>query len=198
MSANILLLEDNAVLAYGLVYSLEKAGYKAFHAETIASAEVMLRENDIELILLDVMLPDGNGYDFCARLRETDSVPIIFLTACDDDVNVVSGFELGADDYITKPFRVQELLLRIRAVLRRCGTARDYSGLTKIEARLLEILRENSGRTISRNHILEQLWDSKGEFVDNNTLSVHIRRLRSKIGAEHITTIRGMGYKWTD
>lgn len=200
MGTRILLVEDNVSLAYGLIYALKNEGYEMLHAETLESADALFDEGEVSLVLLDVMLPDGNGYDFCVRVKAKSRVPVIFLTACDDEVNVVAGFNLGADDYVTKPFRVQELSLRIKAVLRRCAslTIENQPGLTAIENRLLTVLKSNQGLTLTRNQILDALWDNKGEFVDDNTLSVHIKRLRDKIGSEHITTVRGVGYKWTD
>lgn len=200
MSTQILLVEDNFSLAYGLIYSLKHEGYEVIHAESIANARESLSRGGISLILLDVMLPDGNGYDFCAEVRRSSQIPVIFLTACDEEVNIVVGFDTGADDYITKPFRIQELLSRIKAVLRRCQfpVAEEFRGLTMIENRLVNILRANAGMTLTRNQILDALWDNRGEFVDDNTLSVHIKRLRDKIGGEHIITIRGVGYRWAD
>lgn len=200
MAAKILLVEDNYSLAYGLIYSLKHEGYDVVHAETISDAGIYFSKGGFSLILLDVMLPDGNGYDFCTDVRKTSQVPIIFLTACDDEVNIIAGFDTGADDYITKPFRIQVLLSRIKAVMRRCSTqsAEEYPDLTLIESRLVNILKSNSGITLTRGRILEALWDNRGEFVDDNTLSVHIKRLRNKIGSEHIITVRGVGYRWMD
>ena len=158
------------------------------------------------MLLLDVMLPDGNGYDFCRKLRSTSDMPVIFLTACDEETNIMMGLDIGGDDYITKPFKVGELLSRIKAVLRRSCSASDDSrfsiaeqyDLTFIETKLLMLLRNNRGQIVERNQILDLLWDNKGEFVDDNTLSVHISRLREKIGSSHIITVRGVGYKWAD
>ncbi len=199
----ILLVEDDESLAYGLKYSLEKEGYTVTHADSAVNAMKLFSEK-ISLVLLDIMLPDGSGYDVCRYIREKSTVPVIFLTACDSEVNVVTGLDLGADDYISKPFRLGELLSRIRAVLRRydnipaADIADEFEGLTLIETKLLAMLRENRGMTLTRMQLLDRLWDNKGEFVDDNTLSVHISRLREKVGSERIVTVRGVGYRWAD
>lgn len=201
MTPVILLVEDDEALAYGLKYSLEKAELSVIHADTAAAAMEKFGTG-IDLVLLDIMLPDGNGYDLCREMRQKADIPIIFLTACDSEANTVTGLDLGADDYICKPFRLGELTSRIRAVLRRYEKAPvtevGYEGLTLIETKLLSMLRENRGQILTRMQILNKLWDNKGEFVDDNTLSVHISRLREKVGAEHIITVRGVGYKWAD
>lgn len=221
---NILLVEDDEALAYGLKYSLEKEGFTVTLADSRAAAERLFDEN-IGLALLDIMLPDGSGYDICRKFRKVRDLPVIFLTACDSEVNVITGLDMGADDYICKPFRIGELLSRINAVLRRYPKVngenfpnknypgenypQEYyplenfpvdnpAGLTAIESRLLYFLRANKGQTLTRLQILNKLWDNKGEFVDDNTLSVHISRLREKVGAERIVTVRGVGYRWEE
>lgn len=182
-------------------------------------------ENSYDLILLDVMLPDGSGYGFLQELRKTDEdTPVIFLTACDEEVNIVMGLDIGADDYITKPFRVRELISRINAVLRRRGKkenkkilkfknlaihtleARVFKNneeisLTAAEYKLLLILVQNKNIVLSRAKILEKLWDVSYDFINDNTLSVYIKRLREKIEddsshPEYIVTVRGLGYKF--
>lgn len=223
----ILLLEDDADLIDGLTYSLQREGYAVDVAQTIKTAYACLQEKTYSLLLLDVTLPDGNGMDVCRFVRERDKqVPIIFLTAMDEEVNVIRGLDGGADDYITKPFKLGELCSRIRALLRRSGrdetdcANRLISGsltidllggsaslndrpleLTAGEYRLLCLLVRNAEQTVLRNTILDALWDSGGSFVDDNTLSVYIRRLREKIEAdpsnpEHLLTVRGFGYRW--
>lgn len=209
---NILLAEDDEALAYGLKYSLEKEGFAVTLADSKAAAERLFGSNT-GLALLDIMLPDGSGYDICRNIRSIRDVPVIFLTACDSEVNVITGLDMGADDYICKPFRIGELLSRINAVLRRYERygekengsnfleqfpEEDAVGLTAIESRLLRFLRANKGQTLTRLQILNRLWDNKGEFVDDNTLSVHISRLREKVGAEKIVTVRGVGYRWEE
>lgn len=219
---NIFLLEDDEAIGIGLTYSLENEGYSVTLAKTVSEGIKTISENDFSLYILDLTLPDGNGYDVCKKIKEKGDLPVIFLTAYDDEVNVVMGFDLGADDYITKPFRVKELLLRIKSVLRRynkdfsdgilkfrdlsvnTNEAKVYKGdneviLTAMEYRLLLILLNNRGNVLSRNRLLENIWDVDGDFVEDNTLTVYIKRLRDKIeedpaNPEYIKTVRGLGY----
>ena len=206
--SKLLLLEDDLSLIDGLTYSLNKAGYQVDVARTVGEALERLRKPDcFALLLLDVTLPDGTGFSVCEQVRERGStVPIIFLTASDEEVNVIRGLDSGGDDYITKPFKLGELLSRIRALLRRAGisTAQPanqmqcgdltidlLSGraamcghpleLTQAEFRLLCLLVRNAGRVVTREVILNDLWDNAGDFVDDNTLSVYVRRLREKV-----------------
>lgn len=221
----ILMIEDDSTIAFGVKYALEQEGIKIDISKDLESGRFNVNENNYDLILLDVMLPDGNGYDFCKEIRKINNTPIIFLTACDDEVNVVMGLDLGGDDYITKPFRVRELISRIKAVMRRNKgedkskkvlkygdlsihtlEARVFKGseevfLTSVEYKLLLILIQNENIVLSRNQILEKLWDITYDFINDNTLTVYIKRLREKIeddstNPKHIITIRGMGYKW--
>lgn len=222
---NILLVEDDAPLAMGIEYALKKYGFLVLIAKNINEAHTFFNIN-VDLILLDVTLPDGNGYDFCKEIRLTSDIPIIFMTALDDEPNVVFGLDIGADDYITKPVRTSELISRINALMRRQKrnsgdniaylTSRNIvveplkckvsvNGeevyLTAVEYKLLLVLLENKGKLLSRNVIIEKLWDIDGNFVDYNTLNVYIRRLREKIepgDEKHIETIRGMGYIWKE
>jgi len=224
--SSILLVEDDSTLAMGMEYSLKSEGFNIDVANNIQAARKIYSCGKYDLLLLDVMLPDGSGYDFCREVREKSDVPIVFLTSCDDEVNVVLGLDMGGDDYITKPFRLKELISRIRAVLRRNGKQNTDSGevivsgeiqvytlqgkvkknnediiLTALEYRLLLIFIKHPGQVLSRNFILEQLWDIDGDFVDDNTLSVYIKRLRGKIEKDpvnpvYIVTSRGLGYKW--
>ncbi len=227
MEQTILLLEDDADLIDGLTYSLQREGYAVDVAQTVGAAYDCLKEKSYSLLLLDVTLPDGNGMDVCRHVRERDKrVPIIFLTAMDEEVNVIRGLDGGADDYITKPFKLGELCSRIRALLRRSGISGEDSAnrltsgplsidllggsaslqdrpleLTVGEYRLLCLLVRNAGQTVLRNTILDALWDGNGSFVDDNTLSVYIRRLREKIEdnpshPKYLLTVRGFGYKW--
>ena len=219
---NIFLLEDDEAIGIGLTYSLENEGYSVTLAKTVSEGIKTISENDFSLYILDLTLPDGNGYNVCKKIKEKGDLPVIFLTAYDDEVNVVMGFDLGADDYITKPFRVKELLLRIKSVLRRynkdfsdgilkyrdlsvnTNEAKVYKGyneviLTAMEYRLLLILLNNRGNVLSRNCLLENIWDVVGDFVEDNTLTVYIKRLRDKIeedpaNPEYIKTVRGLGY----
>ena len=221
----ILMIEDDSTIAFGVKYALEQEGIKIDISKDLEGGRFNINENTYDLILLDVMLPDGNGYDFCKEIRKINNTPIIFLTACDDEVNVVMGLDLGGDDYITKPFRVRELISRIKAVMRRNKgedkskkvlkygdlsihtlEARVFKGseevfLTSVEYKLLLILIQNENIVLSRNQILEKLWDITYDFINDNTLTVYIKRLREKIeddssNPHHIITARGIGYKW--
>lgn len=221
----ILILEDDGTIAVGIKYALSQEGFEVDIAKTIDEGTRFFSENRYNLLLLDVMLPDGTGYEFCMEIRKTHDISVIFLTACDEEVNVVMGLDMGGDDYITKPFRVRELISRIKAVLRRKGDMRDEKKvlifedirihlldgkvfkaggevvLTSLEYRLLLTLCKNPGIIISRNQILDSLWDFAGDFVNDNTLTVYIKRLREKIedspsNPKYILTVRGLGYKW--
>lgn len=221
---NILLVEDDANLALGVEYALKNEGFSVTVAGTAAKAREQLSQG-FDLALMDVMLPDGTGYDVCRLIRRQGAMPVIFLTACDEEVNVVMGLDLGGDDYITKPFRIRELISRIKAVLRRAGHGAEEGGLltcggiavntlecrtqkngadvplTPLEYRLLLALMSNPRQTLERSRLLEALWDVDGEFVDDNALSVYIRRLREKLEDDPdapalISTVRGMGYRW--
>lgn len=222
----ILLVEDDSTLAMGLEYSLEDEGMDVKVVDNIRNAYETFKNNDFDLILLDITLPDGTGYELCKRVRLESQIPIIFLTACDDEVNVVLGLDIGGDDYVTKPFRVRELISRINAVIRRnkleenrnMSTLINFDkikidllanrvekegkdiALTPIEFKIISILASNPNRVMSRNQILEKIWDYSGDYIDDNTLSVHIRRLREKIEEDaanpnYIMTVRGIGYK---
>ncbi len=219
---NIFLLEDDEAIGIGLTYSLENEGYKVTLAKTVSTALNIINRESFSLYILDLTLPDGSGYDVCKRIKEKGDLPVIFLTAFDDEVNVVMGFDLGADDYISKPFRVKELLLRIKSVLRRynketadatvkikdliinTNEAKVYKNgreiiLTAMEYKLLLILLNNRGNILSRGQLLENIWDIDGDFVEDNTLTVYIKRLRDKIEEDpaspvYIKTVRGLGY----
>ncbi|MGN0468779.1 MAG: response regulator transcription factor [Acutalibacteraceae bacterium] len=219
---NIFILEDDSAIAVGLIYSLENEGYAVTHAKTVSEAMNIIEKQTFSLYLLDLSLPDGSGYDVCKKIKSQGDYPVIFLTAFDDEVNVVMGFELGADDYISKPFRLKELLVRIKSVLRRyskdkndqvfkikdltvnTAEAKVYKGsreiiLSAMEYRLLLILLSNRGSILSRNKLLENIWDVDGAFVEDNTLTVYIKRLRDKLEDDpsnpvYIKTVRSMGY----
>lgn len=219
---DIFLLEDDEAIGIGLTYSLENEGYNVTLAKSVKEAEKIIDEKEFSLYILDLTLPDGSGYDVCKRIKSKGDLPVIFLTAYDDEVNVIMGFELGADDYISKPFRVKELMLRIKSVMRRYSNetsdgiikinnlkintneAKVYKNneeiiLTAMEYRLLLILLSNRGKVLSRTALLENIWDVAGDFVEDNTLTVYIKRLRDKIEEdpakpEFIKTVRGLGY----
>ncbi|SJZ65879.1 response regulator transcription factor [Eubacterium coprostanoligenes] len=219
---DIFLLEDDDAIAMGLSYSLENEGYTVTVAKSVSQALEIINKKNFSMYLLDLTLPDGSGYSVCKRIKEIGDFPVIFLTAYDDEVNVVMGFELGADDYITKPFRLKELLVRIKSVFRRYNNdsgdgkikvkdlvvntneAKVYKNgneivLTAMEYRLLLILLNNRGCVLSRTQLLENIWNVAGDFVEDNTLTVYIKRLRDKIEEnptepKYIKTIRGLGY----
>ena len=218
---NVFLLEDDEAIGIGLKYSLENEGYTVTIATSVKSAFEIINKEKFALYILDLILPDGSGYDVCKKIKSIGDFPVIFLTAYDDEVNVVMGLELGADDYIPKPFRVKELIARIKSVLRRYN--RESKGIIKIgnvlintnkatvfkngqeviltamEYKLFLILLNNRGNILSRNKLLEYIWDVEGDFVNDNTLTVYIKRLRDKIEDDPsapmiIKTIRGLGY----
>ena len=223
----ILMVEDDSTIAFAVKYAVEQEGFNLDIAENLENARKIVNSKEYDLILLDVMLPDGNGYEFLKQLREHDEdTPVIFLTACDEEVNIVMGLDIGGDDYITKPFRVRELISRINAILRRKGKSQDSNKkilkfknisihtlearvfknneeifLTSAEYKLLLILIQNKNMVLSRAQILEKLWDVTYDFINDNTLSVYIKRLREKIEddsskPQYILTVRGLGYKW--
>lgn len=201
----ILLVDDDRMLCRNLALALETAGYRAVCAHDAKTAFGAAPEAD--LILLDVMLPGQSGFSLCEGLRALTDAPVIFLTSCVEEEDAVRGLDAGADDYIAKPFRLRELLSRIRANLRRRRPQEETPQpavppmeLTATEQRLLEYFMENRGKYVTREQILAALWDAKGSFVNDNTLSVHISRLREKLSAAgfgQIQTKRGVGYRWT-
>lgn len=225
----ILFVEDDLPLALGIEYTLKQEGFDVIHAKNLNEAREQYKNNEFNIILLDVMLPDGSGYEFCKEVRVNSEIPIIFMTACDEEGNVVMGLDMGGDDYITKPIRVKELVSRINAVLRRRGAVskkeeinnKIISGditiellkykvykkeevieLTTIEYKLLLLLIKNNGNVLERNLLLERLWDTDGNFVDGNVLTVYIKRLREKVEDDikkprYIETVRGIGYRWS-
>ncbi len=223
----ILFVEDDKSIAMGLEYSLQQEGYKVIHCLDVAGGKRALMEQAFDLCIFDLTLPDGSGYELCKLARERWDIPVIILTACDEEVNVVMGLEMGADDYITKPFRVRELSARIKSVLRRyqkdssnknvmqLGSlqintldAKVYKNgqeivLTALEYKLLLVFANHEGQVLSRNQLLEGIWDVTGDFVNDNTLTVYIKRLRDKLEDDPqeptiIKTVRGLGYKVGD
>ncbi len=248
----ILLLEDDISLIDVLEYSLQKNGFDVETVRTVSDALNLIIDpvSHFDLLILDVTLPDGTGFEVCEKVREqNEQLPIIFLTAADEEVNIIRGLDCGGDDYITKPFKIGELCSRIRALLRRaglsgqepltsalngtssrripfpdtaCDTSTIVSGcividlassrvtlndkpleLTKAEYRLLVLLVQNKNKVVTRDIILDKLWDGTGDFVDDNTLSVYVRRLREKVETDpshpvHLLTARGFGYKWKE
>lgn len=221
----VLVVEDDSVIREGLKFALTQEGYQVMTAASAAEAmEVIDGGDSIGFYLLDVMLPDGDGYQICRAVRQISQAPILFLTACDDEVNTVMALEQGADDYIAKPFRIRELTARMKAILRRTSrnseaaanilavgrnqvnlqTGRVYLDqeeivLTAMEYKLLLIFLNHRGQILTRRQILEHIWDEAGDFVNDNTLSVYVKRLRKKLGdtaeGELIQTVRGTGYR---
>lgn len=215
---HILLVEDNYTIIMGLKYSLEQENFKVISAQNVSEFNGKIDKNDIDLVLLDVSLPDGNGFEICKEIKSKKDIPVIFLTAQDEETSVVLGLDLGADDYIVKPFRTRELISRINSVLRRYGhnesnliqyknikidtsSAKVYKDneeiiFTSLEYKILLMLFSNQNKLISREQLLERIWDIAGNFVNDNTLTVYIKRIREKLGDEIIIkTVRGLGYR---
>lgn len=215
----IMLVEDNEGIIMGLEYLLAQEGYEVVTARTAMQAMDSFEREECDLVLLDIMLPDGDGFALCQKFKEEEPIPVIFLTAREEEADVVKGLDLGADDYVIKPFRNRELVSRIRNVLRRSGkgskvlrcgriTLNTESGrvicgeteiaLTKLEYRILSGMMSYPGKLFTREEILADIWDISGNYVNDNTLSVTMKRLREKLGdteGQMIKTVRGMGYR---
>ena len=216
--AVLLLVEDDSVLRSGLIELFTREGYRVIEAGSVREARAKL-DDSVQGIVMDVGLPDGDGISLCREWRaQGETRPILFLTAKDEEFDVVRGLDSGGNDYVTKPFRMQELLSRVRvllrnsqpkkAVLSRNGFTVDEERmqvqkngealpLTLTEYKILTMLLESKA-VVPRERILQVLWDNGGKFIDDNTLSVHMSRLREKVGADHIRTVRGVGYQWSD
>lgn len=222
---NILIVEDDKMLNQGIAFNLEMDGFNVISSFTLEDARENIRNESIDMIILDVNLPDGNGFEFCKNIRNEYLNPIIFLTACDMELDIITGFKIGGDDYITKPFSLNILRERVLAVLRRYGKSNNtQSNILKInefefnfnkmtvskngenlilaptEYKILKKLVESKGQVITRHGLLEEIWDND-EYVEEHTLTVNINRLRSKIEdnpskPKYIKTIYGMGYSW--
>ena len=222
----IAIVEDEKELQDSLKALLESKGYDTVTAASCSQAEDIMGDHQVDMYLLDVKLPDGSGFDICRNIRKTSEVPVIFLTSCDDEESIVTGLDIGGDDYITKPFHTAELLSRISANLRRskfntgniyrkgdicvdfdrykitkCG---EELNISSNEFAIVHMLIENKGKVVRRDTIFEQIWDIHGNFVEYNTLTVAMSRIKAKLGtygAEHsqyIETIRNVGYRWID
>lgn len=212
----ILLVEDNMSIVKGLLYSFEKNNYNLIYKVTINEAEKYIESNsDIDLIILDIIMPDGNGFDLYKNTINNLNIPTIFLTANDEEDSVVKGLEMGAEDYITKPFSTKELLARVNKILLRSKKKsiikiKDISydmdklilskndskiELTALELKLVNLLFNNINKVVSRNTILDKIWEWTGNYVDDHTITVYFKRIREKIGTDIITTIKGMGYR---
>ncbi len=221
----LFLLEDDLSLTGGLAFAIRKQGYELAIARTTLEADALWAEGKYDLVILDVSLPDGSGFDFCRKIRQSSKVPIMFLTAADEETDMIMGLDIGGDDYITKPFKLAVLLSRIHALLRRSENfgspdtelysngislhllngevykAGEHLDLTASEYKLLRLFMENPDRILSPEQILGRLWDCDENYIDSNSLTVYIRRLRTKIEdnpgrPRRIVTVRGMGYKW--
>ncbi len=221
----LFLLEDDLSLINGLSFAVKKQGYEIVIARTTLEADTLWADGTYDLVILDVSLPDGSGFDFCKKIRQTSKVPIMFLTAADEETDIIMGLDIGGDDYITKPFKLAVFLSRINALLRRSenfstavtelssGGIRvrllkgevykrgEVVELTASEYKLLCLFMENPDQILSQEQILGRLWDCSENYIDNNSLTVYIRRLRTKIEdnpgePKRIITVRGMGYKW--
>ena len=222
---NILLIEDDLSLVNGLTFALKKQGFKLEVARTLKEAANLWTDGKYDLLVLDVALPDGTGFEFCKKVRRTSKVPIIFLTAADEEMDIIMGLDIGGDDYITKPFKLGVLISRINALLRRTndfsteGTMLQSNGikvfllqgqafkndrlleLTAAEYKLLCLFMRNPNVVLTKEQILDRLWDCNGNYIDSSTLTVYMRRLRIKIEdnpgePKMLLTVRGMGYKW--
>jgi DNA-binding response OmpR family regulator len=223
--AAILIVEDDKILNKGLAFSMKQNGYEVMSLFNSREANKTLLENKIDLIILDINLPDKSGLDLCTDIRKNSDTPILFLTANDTEQDIIKGFQAGCDDYISKPFSIEVLKQRISAVLRRSEVKEENiykSGTFKInfdkmevtkeseiikltpkEYKLLELLVKNTGKVLKRETILEKLWDVNGEFVDANSLSVTVKRLRQKIEEDikdpkYVITVFGIGYMWSE
>ena len=220
----VLIVEDDEIIREGLKFALLQENYEVLSAAGVSEALEQIQNcRDIGFYLLDIMLPDGDGYQVCREIRKNGETPVLFLTVCEDEVHTVMALEQGADDYICKPFRIRELLARMKAILRRISaqgggleqivqvgknqvnlqTGRVYSDkeeiiLTAMEYKLLLIFLNHRGQTLSRSQILEGIWDEAGDFVNDNTLSVYMKRLRKKLGRDRIRTVQGIGYLWEE
>lgn len=216
---NILILEDDENLNRGISLKLSKEGYRILSAYTIREAKMLFDREEVDLIISDITLPDGNGLDFGRAIREKSAVYFIYLTAMDQEIDIVNGYDAGADDYMTKPFSVNILTSKVNALMRRISekdagmliagdievSTKDMQvkkagtpiALSKTELQLLTLLLENAGQILSKESILDKVWGIDGQFVDDNTVTVNISRLKNKLGTECIANVRGLGYLWT-
>lgn len=215
----ILLLEDDSNLNRGIALILSREGYEVHQVYTMQEAKAAFQKEEYELVISDVTLPDGTGLDFGRMVRENGDTYLIYLTALDQEIDIINGYDTGADDYITKPFSLMALVSKVNALMKRLSKAHAqimtsgeitvhlknmqvYRGgeavlLSKKELSLLLYLWENAGQIVSKESILEHVWDIDGQFVDDNTVTVNISRLKNKLGTEEIANVRGLGYIWT-
>lgn len=214
----VLLVEDNEALARGLIYALKGEGYEVFHAPGVREARRLAEDAAPELVILDISLPDGNGFFFYEGVLKGKAVPTVFLTARDDEDDIVKGLELGAEDYVTKPFSTKELLVRIRKILLRqkkntiiqvkdirfdidkmlVYRGEEEIGLTRLELKILELMFMNLNKVVTRNEIIDKIWEWTGNDINDNTVTVYLKRIREKIKSDIIVTIKGIGYRIDD
>ena len=212
----ILLVEDNESIAKGLAYSFEKSRYEFTYRPTVKEAEDYLLQNSgVDLIILDIALPDGNGFDLYEKEIRPREIPTIFLTARDDEDDIVRGLDVGAEDYVTKPFSTKELIARVNKILMRAKRQRVITigdvvfdtdklvlkngekriELTPLELRIVNLLFSNLNKVVTRNTLLDKIWEWTGNDVDDHTVTVYLNRIREKIGSDIIITVKGMGYR---
>lgn len=212
---HILLVEDNVMVAKGLIYSLEQQKYEITHTLNFNNTKLYLENNSIDLIILDISLPDGNGFTLYEKYIKDKAIPTIFLTARDDEDDIVKGLELGAEDYITKPFSTKELIARINKIMARnkqnliikvkniefdidkmaVYKDKEQIVLTSLELKILSLLFLNINKVVTRNYIIEKIWEWTGNDVNDNTVTVYLKRIREKLNSDIIITIKGIGYR---
>lgn len=212
---SILLVEDNFSIAFGLEYAFKKEGYNIIYVSSFDEAVNFIKNNNLDFIILDVNLPDGNGFDLYESYILEKKIPTLFLTACDDENDVIKGLDLGAEDYMTKPFSTKELLIRVKKILLRStnksiitvsnikfdlNKMEVYDNnnkvlLSSLELQILYLLFNNLNKVVTRNVILDTIWDITGNDVDDHTVTVYLKRIRSKLSCDIITTIKGIGYR---
>lgn len=212
---HILLVEDNVMVAKGLIYSLEQQSFKVSHTLNVSDTKLFLNENNIDLVILDISLPDGNGFSLYDKYIKPKKISTIFLTARDEEDDIVRGLELGAEDYITKPFSTKELIVRINKIIARnkqnlvikvkdiefdldkmvVYKDKEEIQLTSLELKILNLLFTNLNKVVTRSYILDKIWEWTGNDVNDNTVTVYLKRIREKINSDIIVTIKGIGYR---
>lgn len=212
---NLLLIEDNENIATGLIYAFKKNNHQLMFLTNVEDAKKYLQKNTPTLIILDVSLPDGNGFDFYENVIKEKKIPVVFLTAKDDENDIVKGLNLGAEDYMTKPFSTKELLARVDKIILRnkltksikvknitfdfdkmiCYRDNEVIELSSLELKIIHLLFNHVGKVVKRATILDRIWDWTGNDVDDHTVTVYLKRIREKLGTDIITTVKGIGYR---
>lgn len=212
---NLLLIEDNENIATGLIYAFKKNNHQLMFLTNVEDAKKYLQKNTPALIILDVSLPDGNGFDFYENVIKEKKIPVVFLTAKDDENDIVKGLNLGAEDYMTKPFSTKELLTRVDKIILRnkltksikvknitfdfdkmiCFRDNEVIELSSLELKIIHLLFNHVGKVVKRATILDRIWDWTGNDVDDHTVTVYLKRIREKLGTDIITTVKGIGYR---